>query len=854
MSQADNTSPESSTVDGRAMRRPEVKYMRRRTMFCFAVLTALGGAIIGTSEQTADLKWIAVLFALIGFVAVDWLRVFSLPPVLAYAAMAVIAVYGIGNFMGDDKMKAVAELLVSAQAILMLQKKSLRLFEQLMIFVLLNCVVAAVFNDAFNYALFFFPLTLVGGFGLAYLAADMTADHVVDHDHRTPEEAITSLRRRPDDRFAKMDTRVATRRIAMTGIKLPVATMLLLFPAVMLIAVWFFFALPRRVAASRGSGGSSARVGFNETLTLGDLGQMLQNPQRAMRVKLMDPETQMPYPTNGELYLRGRTLEEYHCDTTKDRPTSSWREPVDSEINRTSPIPPRFVPRRASDQQFFDRVNVEVTCEGMRTESLFATAPYYRIPGSENLRHRVGRWTVKRDVDTALMLRRYPRTTYLFGTHAFFRGVQTRWTAFEPLDDSFSERGSGAERAFGGERVRRTEAWPATLDDLSAIDLDYLDQTLAYSFADIPSAAEIAEEQIQELPAGRRTSYRVARRLENYLQSGADYGYTLDLERKSMLGMDSIEQFLSVDRKGHCQYFASALVMMLRSQDIPARIVVGYRCDEFNELAQQYTVRQSHAHAWVETLIPWDDIPDGEVIYGQPRGGLVWYRLDPTPAGGDGDRTAAPRQVVDLAQDLWNDYVVDMDPERQRNALLQAPGLAPMTQSYRDWIDNVESLAVSINAGEVRGLGGGRLFSAQAACAAVVFVGVAIMVIRLRLPAWRRRRQAAQTLAPVPRPSLAFYAEAMDLIETAGWQRKRGQTPAELVASLAKERGDEERATLATSILSPLQRLTETFYQLRYGKSQSSGETQESRAVDNSVQAQLLQLKSAVTDQPDSGS
>ncbi|MEM9365085.1 MAG: DUF3488 and transglutaminase-like domain-containing protein [Planctomycetota bacterium] len=853
MSDFNNTLPEFDRQGASVVPRPEIKFMRRRTMFCFAVLTALGGAIIGTSEQTADLKWIALLFACIGFIAVDWLRVFSLPPVLAYAAMAVIAVYGVGNFMGDDKMKAVAELLVSAQAILMLQKKSLRLFEQLMIFVLLNCVVAAVFNDAFNYALFFLPLSLIGGCGLAYLAADMTADHVIDHDHRTPKESITSLRQRPDARFARMDTRIATRRIAMTGIKLPLMTTLLLFPAVILISVWFFFALPRRVAASRGSGGSSARVGFNDSLQMGDWGKMLQNTQRALRVKLLDPETQTPYPSDGEIYLRGRTLEVYQCDATREIATASWTKPVVSDINLTVPVPPRYVPRRSSDQQFFDRVNVEVTCEGMRSASLFATAPYYWIPGSEKLRHCVGRWTVERDVDTAIMLRRYPRTTYRFGTHAFFRGLQTRWTAFEPLDDPFSARASRRERSPAENDLSTSGAQPATIDELSAIDLDYLDQTLDYSFADMPSAAEIAEEQIQKIPAERQTSFRVARRLESYLVSGADYSYTLDLQPSPMPGMDAIERFLSVDRKGHCQYFASALVMMLRSRDIPARVVVGYRCDEFNDLAQQYTVRQSHAHAWVEALIPWADIPDGEVIYGQPRGGLVWYRLDPTPAGDADTGATAPRQVVDLAQDLWNDYVVDMDPERQRTALLQAPGLAPMTQSYRAWIDNVESLAVAINTGEVRGLGGGRLFSTPAAFAAIAFGFLAVVLIRLRWPAWRQRRRSAQTRTAAPRPSLEFYAETLDLMEEAGWHRQQGQTPFELVTSVAKQTGHDPKATLAASVLSPLRRLTEAFYQLRYGASPSSAESEETRAANDSVQAQLLQLRSLVTDQPESG-
>lgn len=81
-------------------------------------------------------------------------------------------------------------------------------------------------------------------------------------------------------------------------------------------------------------------------------------------------------------------------------------------------------------------------------------------------------------------------------------------------------------------------------------------------------------------------------------------------------GARSLTQFLSGQAGGHCEYFATALVVMLRSQGIPCRLVTGYRSEEYNELTQTLTVRALHAHAWAEVLDP-----SGR-----------WYTVDASPA------------------------------------------------------------------------------------------------------------------------------------------------------------------------------------------------------------------------------
>jgi protein-glutamine gamma-glutamyltransferase len=119
------------------------------------------------------------------------------------------------------------------------------------------------------------------------------------------------------------------------------------------------------------------------------------------------------------------------------------------------------------------------------------------------------------------------------------------------------------------------------------------------------------------LPPQRRTA--VARALTDYLASSGEYHYSLELQRKD-LSLDPAEDFLVNVKQGHCEYYATALALMLRSVSIPARIVNGYRGAESPEGQPKgyYVVRESHAHAWVEALIG-----DGQ--------GSYWLTLDPTP-------------------------------------------------------------------------------------------------------------------------------------------------------------------------------------------------------------------------------
>src|SRR5260370_15986748 len=99
-----------------------------------------------------------------------------------------------------------------------------------------------------------------------------------------------------------------------------------------------------------------------------------------------------------------------------------------------------------------------------------------------------------------------------------------------------------------------------------------------------------------QITARADTTYDKAAAVERFLRSR--YGYTLNLSGKP--GADPLAHFLFVTRAGHCEYFASAMAILLRTLDIPSREVNGFLPGEYNDLAGDYIVRASDAHSWVE--------------------------------------------------------------------------------------------------------------------------------------------------------------------------------------------------------------------------------------------------------------
>lgn len=772
--------------------------LRLRTKLAFATVTALGGMVAGSGHGSSTLPFLLVLFCIVGFVLVDWFKLFALPPVVAYAAMLLAAVYCVTDFLQQGlgigrKVVAVSDLLIIAQCILMLQAKNQRLFEQLMVFAVLHCIVAAVFNDAFTYAVWLLPLACVSGVALVLLAADTTFEQtrlaMQGQADRASPPGIES-----EDDSPRSSNAAALDSLSGISIHLPWLSLLVLFPAVAVFAALFFFGLPRTVSAKRGFTPGRAVVGFSESVHLEQIGRMLQSDRRALRVNLTDSKGNVPYGVRDSVYLRGKTLEVYRMT---DEPASSaayWRSySTEQRTTRHPLVLPATVSRR-NDSLNIDRVKVEVVTEPSRDSALFAIAPFYWTPESAEVLQQAGSWTLTRKPSETVGLGNMnPSFKYSFGTQAFRNGIQSSWIPYQSPT---------YPPARNSNQTTGADAWTAE-------DLDYLDSTLDFPGDRLPSVSRLAEELVSRLPEDQRDGYTIAKQFERHLSLTKNFQYTLNLNAEPQPGVDPIEQFVATDRKGHCQYFASALAMMLRSQDVPARVVVGYRADEFNPLGQYFTVRQNQAHAWVEALVDRKNIPPEQfkALTLQPNTSQYWLRLDPTPGGGGVEEPVATSQMFDLAQNLWDDYIVEMDPSRQKESLLTAPGVSPMAESYREWLDRLQELTLKTKAGQVEGLGNGVAFSLPAAVVTILGGLIFLFVLKWRPPRWWRSRSAEADFEVAARPSVAFYAEAIDLLDRLGMRRRPGQTAMEFAGRVGRQE---------TELDSALQWLTKAFYRERY--------------------------------------
>jgi transglutaminase-like putative cysteine protease len=157
-------------------------------------------------------------------------------------------------------------------------------------------------------------------------------------------------------------------------------------------------------------------------------------------------------------------------------------------------------------------------------------------------------------------------------------------------------------------------------------------------------------------PQDRRA---VAKAFCDYLANSGEYVYSLTLTRHNKL-IDPIEDFLLHNKTGHCERFATALVLMLRAVGIPSQFVLGYKgCDLVDE--GTYYVRMEHAHAWVEALVPAD-------ATGQK---WQWLSLDPTPLAEDDLPSVGVISLWDAARQtgrrIFSNYIIGLTPETQRH-------------------------------------------------------------------------------------------------------------------------------------------------------------------------------------------
>jgi transglutaminase-like putative cysteine protease len=523
-----------------------------------------------------------------------------------------------------------------------------------------------------------------------------------------------------------------------------IVLMLMIFAGTAVI----FFMLPRISAGYLGNFAPRNELvsGFTNQVDLGQIGIIQQSNQVVMHVTLQEGRADVM-----SLKWRGVALDSFDGKVWSTRGSLAYGVPrsFDGGLHLTRAL-------AASNQ---DTGEVEV------------------LTRRQPLRYRVLMEPVAISVFFVA-----PTAEVLFGNY--------RWVA---LDNNGTIYDNDRDRQITAYEVISNVAQPSP-DQLRRASSQY-PESVEKRFLQLPPLDPRVAPLARQVTASASTPYDKARALERYL--GTQFGYTLQLP--SPVPDDPIAFFLFTRKQGHCEYFASAMAVMLRSIGIPARIVNGFRTGEYNDVTGSYIIRARDAHSWVEAYFP----------------GAGWMSFDPTPAAVAPSPGGWNRMLlyIDAAREFWREWVINYDFSHQRTLGNTATSRARrFVDDSRRWLRTRYDEAID-RAQRIRDQAarepakwGGR---------AVLGFSVLLLLVLAR-PLWRAWKRRRLMLHPASAPSTAaglWYARMTRTLAHRGWRKRASQSPQEFLRTIddpAIRRGVES--------------FTDTYERARFGGSATEAE------------------------------
>jgi hypothetical protein len=525
----------------------------------------------------------------------------------------------------------------------------------------------------------------------------------------------------PDSTLMRRFIKGRERRRNLETRRLPLVAFVLLM-LIFAFAMPLFLIAPRygSSALARTGSGLSGFVGFSDTVNLGDIGRLQQSERVVMHVRVDDMQAER----NRTLRWRGVALDEFSGRGWRRSRGRSSYEQTNSERNFFQLGTIDSLHRITTQTFFLEPVDTPVLFAAPRAVALQGMFPY-----------------VRRDPEGSLSTRPHDleRITYKAYSDTMEPDQEALRADFEPYPQEYPVN---SRLSFA-----RYLQLPAGLD---------------------PRIARLAHEWI--VRGGARDRYTAARVIEQRLQS--DFGYTLDLKAG---GQDPLADFLFRVREGHCEYFSTAMAVMLRTQGVAARVVNGFQTGEYNDAADAYTVTQRDAHSWVEVYFPETN---------------SWVTFDPTPPAGfpTHQRTGLAASLGKYAEALelmWIQYVVGYDKQEQRSL---ATTLRNRLYTYRramsDGVDNLTVLAsewwrtLTGRNGSANPWLGGASGALLLLPLILLMVFLTLLIGRVRrLGLWRGLRfWRTQTEG---RSVVEFYERMTAALAARGLQRASNETPLE---------------------------------------------------------------------------
>lgn len=552
---------------------------------------------------------------------------------------------------------------------------------------------------------------------------------------------------------------IKLRRLPMTAISLLVLIIALASP--------LFFVLPR--VGGAGSGNNSNNLsnitGFSDSVRLGAIGRLKQNDEIVMRARL----DKMDERNLKNLRWRGVAL-----DTFDNKSWSKSKNLTDELIVKSSNdnlIIKNNEPIIRKEKDFFvfgySSTEEDITVQTVYLEPidpliLFTLARPVAIQG--NLQN------VVRDSEDAVTFTRsgFDRLSYKV----------------------YSDR---------------------SLPDIKTLKNDsenYLPKDKRY--LQLPDKMD---ERIPQLAAqitgNSNNRYDKAKAVEKYLQT--QFGYTLEMKAD---GDQPLADFLFNVREGHCEYFATAMAIMLRTQGIATRIVNGFQQGEYNETADVFVIRQKDAHSWVEVYFPKED---------------AWIPFDPTPFAGQSSGTVSNNGIagsfnryLEALETFWIQYFVSYDNQEQRSLMrslknsfndYQAKTSAWATETQHrlsDWWKEVRGDKGLQSSARAVALGIGYLLTAILGIIFIVrlYRKIINLAIWQKILAWLKQKNETTIVE--------FYERMQKVLASRGFTRQSHQTPLEFAFAL----------NMPEAV-----KITEKYNRVRFGEKRLSDE--EAREIEN---------------------
>jgi transglutaminase-like putative cysteine protease len=504
---------------------------------------------------------------------------------------------------------------------------------------------------------------------------------------------------------------------------------------IFLLAAVLFFVIPRYRTGYLTSLSSQAQniTGFSETVNLGDIRRILRSPMVVMRVTVEGDPRQLQ-----GVKWRGVGLTSF--DGTH------WFNDNTEQVPFTPASEQRFVLPRLEGWRSRSRrpLRYHVLRSALSTDVLFVAPTPQEVMGRF---HMV-------DVDETGSLHCPP---YAFSLLAY---------------DVVSETGLPSAR----ELQRASTAYP---DDIRLVYLRLPDLN--------PRIAELA----RQVASAATNNYDRATAIQSYLRD--NFRYTLD--PSAIEPKDPIDSFLFKSKSGYCEYFAAAMAVMLRTLNIPSRLVNGFQTGTYNRIGKDFVVRARDAHSWVEVYFP---------SYG-------WITFDPTPADPNPIRAGAWDDYVDALNLFWSEWIVNYDFSHQIRLARQVEQTSRNFQ--QDFVSRTDEL-------KRRGVRAAYLVEAWLMSHKLFMLFLMVTVLAALVAGekggslaeirffwlWKFGRRE---LALSPRQATMTYLRLLKTLRKKGYPKPAAQTPREFSQSL-----------LGTRLGSGVWEFTRLYNLLRFGQAQ----------------------------------